>query len=212
MKRLLFIILSLLLICPAAADARRRAKSEKPRQSQTTQARTSASVKEEKEKNEQLIQRTRQQIAENRKRTSRQLNALNSLNGEILQQTSDIEQLAASIASLDSLAEGITDTIAIIESDVKLLRENYARSLRRQRDARQGLSTAALIFSSESFYQAVKRLEYIKQLEKWRNDKTERLRTSVELLNLKRQGLTDLRKKHAIAVNRLNTGRRQQAS
>lgn len=209
MKRLLFIILSLLLICPAAADARRRAKSEKPRQSQTTQARTSASVKEEKEKNEQLIQRTRQQIAENRKRTSRQLNALNSLNGEILQQTSDIEQLAASIASLDSLAEGITDTIAIIESDVKLLRENYARSLRRQRDARQGLSTAALIFSSESFYQAVKRLEYIKQLEKWRNDKTERLRTSVELLNLKRQGLTDLRKKHAIAVNRLNTGRRQ---
>lgn len=156
-----------------------------------------------------MIRQAQQQIAENRKRTSRQLNALNSLNGKILRQTADIEQLASSIAVLDSLSSGIADTIEIIEADVAKLRRNYAASLRRQRDARQSLSAAALVFASESFYQAFKRLEYMKQLEKWRDDKTRRLRESVELLNLKRAGLTDLRKRHAIAVNNLNTGRRQ---
>lgn len=171
--------------------------------------RSADAVKAEKKQNEQRIKQAQQQITENRKRTSRQLNALNSLNGQILQQNADIAQLTASIASLDSMARGIADTIKIIEADVEVLRGNYASSLRRRREARQGLSAASLIFSSESFYQALKRIEYIKQLEKWREEKTERLRSGIELLNLKRAGLTDLRKKHAIAVNNLNTGKRR---
>lgn len=196
-----------MLLFPTDIDA--RGKKARRTQPKPKTERTAAQVKEEKKQNEQRIRQAREQISENRKRTSRQLNALNSLNGRILKQSADIEKLSRSIASLDSLAAGISDTIAIIEADVQTLRRNYAASLRRQRDARQGLSAASLMFSSESFYQALKRLEYIKQLEKWRNEKSERLRSSVELLNLKRAGLTDLRKKHAIAVNNLNTGRRR---
>ncbi len=222
MKRLIFIILAILLILPADLNARgkkSKTSTSKARTEQTAKTksaatkpkapRTAAQVKEEKKQNEQRIRQAREQISENRKRTSRQLNALNSLNGQILRQSADIDQLTRSIATLDSLAAGIADTIAIIEADVQTLRRNYALSLRRQRDARQGLSAASLIFSSESFYQAFKRLEYIKQLERWRNQKQERLHASVDLLNLKRAGLTDLRKKHAIAVNNLNTGRRK---
>lgn len=206
MKRLIVILLSILLLSCPDIDAR-TGRSSGSRQKPPA-GRTSATVKKEQEENKKRIELARQQLSENRRRTSRQLNALNSLNGQILKQTADIEQLSQSISTLDSLSEGISDTIRILESDVARLRGNYAASLRRQRDARQGLSAAALVFSSESFYQAYKRLGYIRQLEKWRNDKTERLRKSVELLDLKRAGLIDLRKKHAIAVNNLNSGKR----
>jgi len=205
-KRLIAIILSILLFsCPDIAASTGR--SSKSRQKQTSE-RTSATIKKEQEENKKRIELAKKQLTDNRKRTSRQLNALNSLNGQIIKQTADIEQLSQSISTLDSLSKGISDTIQILESDVAKLRDNYAGSLRRQRDARQGLSAAALVFSSESFYQAYKRLGYIRQLERWRNNKTERLRKSVELLDLKRAGLIDLRKKHAIAVNNLNSGRR----
>ncbi len=206
MKRLIAIILSILLLSCPDIDAR-AGRSTKSRQKPSAE-RTSATVKKEQEENKKRIELARQQLSENRRRTSRQLNALNSLNGQILKQTADIEQLSQSISTLDSLSKGISDTIRILESDVARLRGNYAGSLRRQRNARQGLSAAALVFSSESFYQAYKRLGYIRQLEKWRNNKTERLRKSVELLDLKRAGLIDLRKKHAIAVNNLNSGKR----
>lgn len=220
MKRVLLLLITALLLGAGIADAK-STRTRKKRSSTTTTStqapakkkqeapRTSSTVQKEKKENEQRMNQARQELKDNQKRTSRQINALNSLNGEIRQQTADIAQLNQTIAGLDSLAAALTDSITTIGKDIETLRANCAKSLRDARTARQKLSVLSLLFSSESFYQAMRRLEYIRQLERWRASKTEQLRASIELLNQKKERLAQTKREHAVAVNNLNTQKRE---
>lgn len=221
MNRILLLILSALLLCGNAADAKRsRARQKRSGTTTATSApptdkqkqanpRTSSTVKKEKKENEQRMNQARQELRENQKRTSRQINALNSLNGEIRQQTLDIDQLRVTIAALDSLAASLTDSISVLNRDIAALRANYAKSLRDARSSRQKMSTLSLLFSSESFYQAMRRLGYMRQLDKWRENKTQRLRATIDQLNEKKARLAQTKREHAVAVNNLNTQKRE---
>ena len=221
MKRLILLLLAAALLGSGVADAKRSRTRQKrtttstsaPSRSQSkakpAPERTSSTVQKEKKENEQRINQARQQLRDNQKRASRQVNALNSLNGEIRQQTADIAKLNTTIAQLDSLSAALSDSITQMGADIETLRANCAKSLRDSRAARQKMSALSLIFSSETFYQAMRRIGYIRQLDRWRESKTEELRESITLLDKKKEELADTKRRHAVAVNNLNTQKRE---
>ncbi len=196
MKRILLLIILTAAICtlPAEAGSQRKAR----------QSRSSSQVKKERQETTRQIKKAQQLLKENKARTERQLNALNSLNGRIARQTNDIEHLKSNIHEIDSQIVSITDTITAISKDVELLKRNYARSLRQARSRRQELSDINLLFSSETFMQAVKRIGYIRKLDKWRAGKVTTLQEGTRLLNLKKAGLAELKSRQSQQLSRLN--------
>jgi len=196
MKRFFLLTILITAICtlPAEAGSQRKAR----------QSRSSSQVKQERQETTRQIKKAQQLLKENKARTERQLNALNSLNGRIARQTDDIERLKSNIHEIDSQIVSITDTIAAISKDVELLKRNYARSLRQARSRRQELSDINLLFSSETFMQAVKRIGYIRKLDTWRTGKVTTLQEGTRLLNLKKTGLAELKSRQSQQLSRLN--------
>ena len=196
MKRFFLLIIILAFVGALPSEARR--------QRRTQPARSSSQVKQERQETTRQIKKTQQLLNENKARTERQLNALNSLNGRIAQQTNDIERLRSNIQEIDSQIVAITDTITAITRDVDRLKHNYARSLRQARSRRQELSDINLLFSSETFMQAVKRIGYLRKLDTWRAGKVSTLQEGTRLLDLKKAGLADLKTKQSQQLSKLS--------
>lgn len=165
MKKLSVIIVLVLLCLVSVADAGARQR-----------ARTSKSVRQQQRLTEQKIKQTDAQIKENARQLKSKLNDLNKLQAETQNINASIIGLQASIDSLDAVSKQARDSIAILDGKLDELKSVYADILRNSRRSRMSMNRLAFIFSSNSFAQAFRRANALKQFTHWRERKVGQIR------------------------------------
>lgn len=103
---------------------------------------------------------------------------LNTIEQQLSNLDSDINQMSKDVVSLELLIEQ--------------QKEQYRRMIRQAYKMRNENASLVFVLSSESFNQANKRMEYINQLKKYREDQILKIQKSIEDLSLT---LADLEKK-----------------
>ena len=181
MKRLLTFLLMACVLCAAFdCDAARKRR------------RTSADVRTERTRKQRQLADARRQKSVNIRETSRQLDRLALLESEIRTQDARISVLQTRCDTLRARSSRLTDSIAATEKRVASLRRAYGASLRTMRNSRRGMTSAAFIFSAESFTEAYRRVRYLRELSDWQRVKAVQLRSAVARLDSSRTRLDSL--------------------
>ncbi len=163
------------------------AKSQKPK--------TSAEIKKQKQQNAKEIREARQQIQLNTRETEKQLNQLNLVESEIGQCETRIKGLNTKVDSLTRHMAVVNDSIASLDNHLNNITKTYARQLRKSQGRREQTSDLAFIFSSNSFAQAYRRMQSLRQFDKWRRRKGEEIQAVKGKLDERRKELTILQGK-----------------
>lgn len=174
--------------------------------------RSSKDVKRERQKTEQQIARTREQIRQNDKETSRQLNRLNSLKANMALTGDTIRIIRARLDSVNRQIATVNDSIAVLSARTRALKTNYAKSLQTMRTRRQGMSDLSFVFSAKSFSQAWRRLRYLREIAKSSTRQAKKIKEATVRLEEARQRLDALKAVHATALGRLNSTQAKMAT
>ena len=174
--------------------------------------RSSKDVKRERQKTEQQIARTREQIKQNDKETSRQLNRLNSLKANMALTGDTIRIIRARLDSVNRQIATVNDSIAVLSARTRALKTNYAKSLQTMRTRRQGMSDLSFVFSAKSFSQAWRRLRYLREIAKSSTRQAKKIKEATARLEEARQRLDALKAVHATALARLNSTQAKMAT
>lgn len=164
MKKLVLVIGIVALCLAAVCDA-------------GAKQRTSKNIRQQQRQTEQKIKQTDAQIKENARQLRSKLNDLNRLRAESQTIGNSIAALQVSIDSLDAVAKTARDSVAHLDGKLNELKDAYADILRNARRSRMSLSNLAFIFSSNSFSQAFRRANALKQFTRWRERKVGQIRT-----------------------------------
>lgn len=167
--------------------------------------RTSKGVRSEKQRTEQRIRLTQDQIRENKRNTTANLNKLNALGADIDRQRKLIRAMNDSIRSAESEIKIVRDSITSLEQDVDIIRRSYANALRTARSRRRGADDMAFIFSAGTFAQSMSRYRYLQTFSRWLSAKSVSLKASVDRLAAKKLRLDTLRTARIAALGRLNS-------
>ncbi len=185
------------VLCVASADGRRRSSKD---------------VKQERQKTERQIARTRDKIKQNDKETSRQLNRLNTLKANMALTGDTIKTIKTKLDSINSSIKTVNDSIGILTARAEALKANYAKTLRTMRTRRQGMSDLSFIFSAKSFSQAWRRIRYLREIAQSSTRQAKRVEEATLRLADARAQLDKLRETHAAALSRLNATQAKMAT
>ena len=191
-RKLLLILLASIVVLVAAVDAGAR-------------KRTSKDVKRDKQKTEQQIARTKQQIKDNDLETGRQLDRLQSIKANMALRGDTIAAIRQRLDSVNTAISTLNDSIKVLEARSASLKTSYAKTLRTIRSRRQGMSDMAFVFSAKSFGQAWRRIRYLREIAASAARQARRVEEASAKLVEARKELDVLKSTHSAALNRLNT-------
>ncbi len=143
------------------------------------------------------IAQTKKQIDENKQSTQKQLNSLDQLKGEIRITTNNINNLTNEVNTIQTQEKETADSITQLEAKVEQLKKESAKSLRDSRRNRQSLSELNLIFSSKTFFQALKRSSRIHQANQRAEERSKQLKETIDQLNSQKIRLAELKQQHS---------------
>lgn len=154
------------------------------------------------------MKQTQQRIAANKKEVGQKLNQLMAVQTKVGETKNQIAALRKKIARIEGNIAQVNDSISALTHDVDVLKQNSAKSLRDARQRRQSMSALAMVLSSKSFNEAMRRGSYLRELERSRVKSAKRLEANVAELAAKRVRLDSLHSQQGQAVKALE---RQQA-
>lgn len=155
-------------------------------------SRTSAGAKKEQEMVRSQIKKTEAQVKQVQADTEKQLTDLAALNGEINIINRKIASVKAEIAKIDAQRKTVADSVVILEDNIYKLKKLTAKYLVDSRRNRENLSEIGMVFSSKSFYQALKRSGRMRQANIKANERTKLLKQNIAELESYRQKLDSL--------------------
>lgn len=168
------------------------------------------SVKKEQRATEKAIKLTAEQIEANNRKTNRNLNELNALNAEIKEHEAAIRSLTSQVNAINGKITSLNDSIDKLDGRLAMMRDSYARSVRRVNAAREGsMSKLAFIFSSESFFQAYRRMRYLREFSKWRDRKGGEIKAVQDSLSVKKSELASLQESKGESLKKMSVARGQ---
>lgn len=186
----------------------KKTRKAKPRTTAAaSKPRTASDIKRERTNTAREITETRRKIDDNKRATQRRLNQLNDLNSRIFTQNRHISSLQITVDSLNRGIASMQDSIQGMEALVDSLRADVAVALRRQRARRRQANNLAFVFASKDFNMAVRRIGYLKQLNRHRVAKITRLREAIAQLDSRRNDLNNMLAHQTDAINRLSIAR-----
>ena len=104
------------------------------------------------------------------------LNRLNLLSQQLLARKKIISFLGEEIAAIDRKAKVMSDEIDILEKDLSVKKENYAKSMQtQQQEHRTSQYKMLLILSAEDLAQSYRRMRYLREYSKWQKEEAERI-------------------------------------
>lgn len=213
MKKLAAIVIAVIACVVAgmvyAPDAyAKKSRKAKPRSAAAaSKPRTASDIKRERTNTAREITETRRKIDDNKRATQRRLNELNDLNSRIFTQNRHISSLQVTVDSLNRGISSMQDSIQAMEALVDSLRADVAVALRRQRARRRQANNLAFVFASKDFNMAVRRIGYLRQLNRHRVAKIMRLRQTIAELDCRRNDLNNMRARQTDALNQLSVAR-----
>jgi peptidase M23 len=185
-----------------------RSKSSRSRTSAKTSSKkrttpeTSAEAKRRQEETQKEIARTKEELRRNEAEVKKGLSELNRLNADITTGRNLVAKATEQVQQLDSRIATLETEISTSEAQLKKMREDYLRSVKKIRGKKNSNSALAFIFSSKNFSQAMRRMRYLKQVSAWRSKKSAEISASVKELTQQKELLVQSRREKDIALSR----------
>lgn len=168
---------------PAGSGKRSAKKSSAKRRE------TSADVVKQELAARKDIEQTKARIAKTDKEISKGLGTLEKIRGDIDVAKKAVADASAQVKSIEKKIEDLESDISENENQIKALREEYLKAIKKMRARRGSNSDLAFIFSSGSFNQAMRRMRYLSQFSAWRTAQSSVLSGKVNSLKEARRQL-----------------------
>lgn len=177
--------------------------------SQTGTPKSSAEAKKLQEATQREIQQTREKLRLNEEQIKTGLSDLNRLSGEIATGRTQVEVLQKKVAGLTNEIANLSNEITKNEAELKLMREEYLKAVKKMRLTKRNQSTLAFIFASENFNQAMRRIRYMRQFSAWKERKSADIDGKIEQLGKERERLAEAKEAQTVALGQLTESQTQ---
>ncbi len=137
------------------------------------------------------------------------LSDLNRLSSEIASGKKKVDGLQKKVATLNGEITHLGDEITKNEAELKLMREEYLKAVKKMRLTKKNQSTLAFIFSSENFNQAMRRIRYMRQFSDWKARKSADIDNKIEQLGNERTKLAKVKETQTVALGQLTKSQAQ---
>jgi septal ring factor EnvC (AmiA/AmiB activator) len=165
------------------------------------QTNPSAQRKELETKRKELLEKikdAKKVLEDTRKKKSSSITQLKAISSQIRTREKVINNVQQQITVLNDQIDESRDSLALLKADLEKLKQDYAKSILAAYKSRNVYDKMMFVFSSGSFNQALKRIEYLNQYSEYRQ----------------RQAELILRKQHDIidALNKMITQKQEKMS
>lgn len=152
-------------------------------------AQTKEELQKQRDELNRQIQTTTQLISETEKSQKTTQNQLKLTNSKVQLRKELIANISKEIQRINADMAENEELIASLEEDLNRLREEYAEMIYRAYVNRNTYDKLLFIFSSDDFFQALKRTRYINQYSKYRERQAELIRQTTQELQEKQASL-----------------------
>ena len=170
---------------------------------------SSAEARRMQEAAQREIQQTKEKLRLNEQEIKTGLSDLNRLSSEIAAGRSQVDGLQRKVASLNKEITRLGDEIRNNEGELKLMREEYLKAVKKMRLTRKNQSTLAFIFASENFNQAMRRLRYMRQFSAWKERKSADIDRMIAKLGRERESLAEAKETQTATLGQLTESQQQ---
>lgn len=164
----------------------------KSRKGRRAPERTVSTVKKEQTSTKRSIQETTRRIEENKKKTGRELDRLNSIRAEIDRTSQSIAGQQQLVDSIDRAIAGINSSMKALDERLVALRAGYARRLRAVQPSVRPLGRLSYIFSGKSVREMYQRMRYVREFNRWTKRQSEMVEEVAARLQQQRAELAAL--------------------
>ncbi len=155
------------------------------------------SVKNLQKKQQELqkqIENTNKMLNQTKKNETATLNKLQLLNKNIKTQRQLIHTLGNEITALDGEMALLSQKRDSLQSDLETYKADYARLVRESHYAQMQQSPLLFVLSSDSFQQMVRRVRYMQEFAKYRQEQVERIERTQTEIDIQNDALQEHRK------------------
>lgn len=191
-----------------SAQTQKKGSSQGKKQT-VTSPKSSAEAKRMQEAAQREIQQTKEKLRLNEQEIKTGLSDLNRLSAEISTGRTKVQGLQKKVASLNNEIVHLGDEITKNEADLKLMRDEYLKAVKKMRLTKKNQSTLAFIFASENFNQAMRRIRYMRQFSAWKEKKSADIDLKIKQLDSERQRLADVKDAQTVALGQLTESQAQ---
>ena len=135
---------------------------------------------------ERDIIQVNRELEQTKQNKSANLNQLILINKKIDKREDLINTIEQEVGSIESQVKNMTDTIYRINSNLKNLKEEYARLIYSTYRNRSAYNRLMFLFSSHNFNQAYKRLKYLQQYTEYRKSQVQSITETQRVLTTKK--------------------------
>lgn len=187
----------------ANQNRRRSQQTQKATAKSSVGPTSSTEAKKLQEATQREIQQTKEKLRLNEQQIKTGLSDLNRLSGEIATGKKQVAGLQKKVADLNTEISNLGNEITKNEAELKLMREEYLKAVKKMRLTKKNQSTLAFIFASENFNQAMRRIRYMRQFSAWKERKSADIDNKIEQLGRERENLGKAKDAQTIALNQL---------
>lgn len=191
-----------------AAQSQKRGAAQGKKQTASS-PKSSVEAKRLQEAAQREIQQTKEKLRLNEEQVKTGLSDLNRLSSEIAAGRVQVDGLQKKVASLNGQIKHLGNEITKNEAELKLMREEYLKAVKKMRLTKKNQSTLAFIFASENFNQAMRRLRYLRQFSEWKSRKSADIDKKIEQLGRERTQLSEAKESQTIALGQLTKSQEQ---
>ena len=168
---------------------------------QTNAQETRKELEQQRKEIQQEIETIRSLLSQTKTEEQSLLTQLNQTNIRIVAQEKLIDALNAETNALNSEISSNKKEIKKLETELKSLKDDYAKMIYRSYKSKSQNSRIMFLLSSQNFYQAYRRVQYMKQYTDFRKAQGEQISKNSVLLNVKNDTLIVQKKEKELLVN-----------
>lgn len=174
-----YIVKSLLIIVLLAIVSPQHAFAQKKK----------TQLKAKQRKIEKKIDYTKKLLSETKNKKESTLTEYNLLKGQIQDRRSLIRSYNSEVQMIDAQIKENRKNITKINNDLQNLKEEYAALIYQSYKSRNTFDQWMFLFASKDFYQAFRRIKYLKEYNEYRREKAEEIQEMARMLEDKVQEL-----------------------
>ena len=186
-----------------SATGKKQSGRSKGKSTQPSGPKSSAEAKKMQEATQRDIQQTKEKLRLNEQQIKTGLSDLNRLSSEIAAGRTQVAGLQKKVAGLNTQISNLGTEITKNEAELKLMRDEYLKAVKKMRLTKKNQSTLAFIFASENFNQAMRRIRYMRQFSAWKERKSADIDGKIEQLGKERENLAKAKDAQTVALGQL---------
>lgn len=161
---------------------------------------TAADVKKREEATRREIQQTKERIEANDKKVRTGLAELSRLHDDIAISDKRVLSLNGKVSDLSGRITGLEKKIEEGNREIERMRGEYLKAIKKMRSTRGGQSMLSFIFSAENFNQGLRRMRYLREFSKWKENRSADINRRARELESEARALEQARKEQQSAL------------